>query len=84
MICDPIHGLVIKLASLGTLSPETSSLIPTVTDNLFSLGLIDANEIGISFEPTNSVEIVNGEITWGRSRLSWTVTILTGVCFRWN
>jgi len=27
--------------------------------------LISANEIGVSFQPTNSLEVVNGEITWG-------------------
>ncbi|KAJ7910741.1 aspartic peptidase A1 [Mycena leptocephala] len=51
--------------SQGTLSPATTTLIPTVTDNLFSQGTITSNLIGISFEPTTQVEVVNGEITWG-------------------
>ncbi|KAF8879842.1 aspartic protease [Infundibulicybe gibba] len=51
--------------TLGTLSPATGSLIPTVTDNLARLGIISANQIGISFEPTTSIESLNGEITWG-------------------
>ncbi|KAG6817906.1 hypothetical protein H0H87_012374 [Tephrocybe sp. NHM501043] len=49
----------------GTLSPATSTLIPTVTDNAFSKGLITANEIGIYFQPTTVEEVVNGELTWG-------------------
>jgi len=58
------------------LSPDTESLIPTVTDNLFSRGIIDANEIGVSFEPTTSREDVNGEITWGTYILvKWTIVL---------
>ncbi|KAG6877494.1 hypothetical protein C0993_006764 [Termitomyces sp. T159_Od127] len=49
----------------GTLSPDFTSLVPTVTDNAFSSGLISGNEIGISFEPTTSIEALNGEISWG-------------------
>ncbi|KAG6880868.1 hypothetical protein C0992_002458, partial [Termitomyces sp. T32_za158] len=48
-----------------TLFPDFESLIPTVTDNAFSLGLISGNQIGISFEPTTSVEALNGELSWG-------------------
>ncbi|KAG6879574.1 hypothetical protein C0992_001401 [Termitomyces sp. T32_za158] len=48
-----------------TLSPDSSSLIPTVTDNAFSLGLIAGNQISISFEPTTSIEALNGELSWG-------------------
>jgi hypothetical protein len=50
---------------LGTLSPDTNALIPTVTDNLFANHAIPSNEIGISFEPTNTVGNPNGELTWG-------------------
>ena len=54
---------------LDTLSPDTDSEIPTVTDNLFSRGTISAHEIGVSFEPItgSSGEELNGEITWGVS-----------------
>ncbi|TFK35979.1 aspartic protease [Crucibulum laeve] len=62
---DGILGIGPVDLTLGTLSPATSSLIPTVTDNLFSRGIITANEIGISFEPTTTVESLNGELTWG-------------------
>ncbi|KAF5385370.1 hypothetical protein D9615_001228 [Tricholomella constricta] len=62
---DGILGIGPVDLTLGTLSPSSNTLIPTVTDNAFSQGLISANEIGISFEPTNSLEVMNGELTWG-------------------
>ncbi|KAF9473456.1 aspartic protease [Pholiota conissans] len=62
---DGIIGIGPTALTLGTLSPATNSLIPTVTDNLFANGIIDSNLIGISFEPTTTEEIVNGEISWG-------------------
>lgn len=49
----------------GTLVPAVTSCIPTVTDNAFTQGLIDAQEVGISFEPTTSLSDTNGEITFG-------------------
>ncbi|PPQ71025.1 hypothetical protein CVT26_011490 [Gymnopilus dilepis] len=48
----------------GTLS-SSSQTIPTVTDNLFSQGTISAHSIGISFEPSQTGDDLNGEITWG-------------------
>ncbi|KAG6873220.1 hypothetical protein C0995_001574 [Termitomyces sp. Mi166 len=65
------NGLVIPGQSIGvasrarTLSPATNTIIPTVTDNAFSLGIITSNLLGISFEPTTSEEVLNGEIAWG-------------------
>ena len=50
---------------IDSLFPATTSTIPTVTDNLFANGLITANEIGVSFEPTTQQSVVNGELTWG-------------------
>ena len=49
----------------ATLSPDTNSEIPTVTDNLFYAGTIHAREIAISFEPLSKPGELNGEITWG-------------------
>jgi cathepsin E len=49
----------------GTLSPASSTTIPTVTDNAYSKGIINANAIGISFNPTTQPDSVNGVITWG-------------------
>ena len=59
--------IVVLHIHVGTLSPDTSGSIPTVTDNLLSAGTISAHEIGISFEPitSSSGEQLNGEITWG-------------------
>jgi len=52
--------------TIGTLSPAASTLIPTVTDNLFSAGTIINNLIGISFQPSNTTASLNGEISWGK------------------
>ncbi|KAF8078962.1 aspartic peptidase A1 [Lyophyllum atratum] len=62
---DGILGIGPVDLTLGTLSPATNTLIPTVTDNAFARGIISANEIGISFAPTTTVEVLNGELTWG-------------------
>ncbi|KIJ25552.1 hypothetical protein M422DRAFT_273487 [Sphaerobolus stellatus SS14] len=48
----------------GTLSPATSSLIPTFTDNLLTQGTIPTDLVAVSFEPTNSESITNGELTF--------------------
>ena len=47
----------------GTTSDGNS--VPTVTDNAFSLGLLDTKEVGISFAPTTSLNDANGELTFG-------------------
>ena len=39
--------------------------IPTVVNTAFAAGSIDANLIGISFEPTTSLSVTNGELTFG-------------------
>ena len=51
--------------TVGTLSPDTTASIPTVTDNLFIQGTTTSNEIGISFEPTTTTPNDNGELTFG-------------------
>ncbi|RPD60576.1 acid protease [Lentinus tigrinus ALCF2SS1-7] len=62
---DGILGIGPSDLTCGTLVPDVTGCIPTVTDNAFSQGLIDAHEIGISFEPTTSVGNQNGELTFG-------------------
>ena len=62
---DGILGIGPVDLTVGTLSPDTRSTIPTVTDNLFSQGTISANEIGISFEPTDGIDVTNGELSFG-------------------
>jgi cathepsin E len=64
---DGIIGIGPVDLTVDTLSPDSSTLIPTVTDNLFSAGTITADEIGVSFQPitSSSGEQLNGELTWG-------------------
>ncbi|KAF9055852.1 aspartic protease [Panaeolus papilionaceus] len=76
---DGILGIGPVDLTVDTLSPATSSSIPTVTDNLFKNGVIPSNEIGISFVPTTSNDAVNGEITWGgtdSSKFSGSITFI--------
>ena len=47
----------------GTTS--SGDAIPTVLDNAFAQGSIDADLIGISFEPTTELEVTNGVLTFG-------------------
>jgi cathepsin E len=54
-----------KDLSLNTLSPDSTTSIPTVTDNLFAQGIIGQNLVAISFEPTTSSPVTNGELTFG-------------------
>jgi len=49
----------------GTLSPDSSSEIPTVTDNLDADTLIPTDLVAVSFEPTTTSPNTNGELTWG-------------------
>ncbi|KAF8629465.1 hypothetical protein AX14_011122 [Amanita brunnescens Koide BX004] len=62
---DGILGIGPVNLTIGTLVSDKNITIPTVTDNAYSQGLIPANEIGISFEPTDSVLVSNGELVWG-------------------
>ncbi|KAF9374971.1 hypothetical protein CPC16_000967 [Podila verticillata] len=64
---DGILGLGPTNLTLGTLSPDTNSAVPTVVDNLFAQRTIGADVFGVSFEPiTNSSGTqVNGEISFG-------------------
>ncbi|KIJ40036.1 hypothetical protein M422DRAFT_257104 [Sphaerobolus stellatus SS14] len=62
---DGIIGIGPVDLTLDTLSPATNTEIPTVTDNLFSQGTIPSHLVAVSFEPTNSETITNGELTFG-------------------
>ncbi|KAL7284878.1 hypothetical protein ACG7TL_002192 [Trametes sanguinea] len=62
---DGIIGIGPVDLTCGTLLPAVTDCIPTVTDNAFTQGLIPAHEIGISFAPTQSLEVTNGELTFG-------------------
>ena len=54
-----------KNSSYGTLSPDNTSVIPTVTDNLYEQGKIEQNLVAVSFEPTTSPWAINGELAFG-------------------
>ncbi|KAF8588745.1 aspartic peptidase A1 [Ramaria rubella] len=66
---DGILGIGMSLCpvdlTLDTLTPGANTEIPTVTDNLFSQGTITSHEVGVSFEPTTSASVTNGELTFG-------------------
>jgi len=64
---DGIIGVGPIDLTLDKLSPDTTSTIPTVTDNLFCEHKIAKKELSISFEPiTNpSGTEMNGKLTWG-------------------
>ncbi|KAH9903125.1 family A1 protease [Cubamyces lactineus] len=61
---DGIIGIGPTDLTCDTLIPS-GQCIPTVTDNAFSQGLIPEHLVGISFEPTTSLENTNGELTFG-------------------
>lgn len=50
---------------LAKLIPNDTNAIPTVTNNLFEQGTIGQNLIAVSFEPTTSPFVRNGELTFG-------------------
>ncbi|KAI5120042.1 hypothetical protein M0805_000292 [Coniferiporia weirii] len=60
---DGILGIGPLDLTEGTVSGV--STVPTVTDNLLSQGKIPAAIIGVSFAPTQSDSITNGELTFG-------------------
>ncbi|KAI0081062.1 acid protease [Panus rudis PR-1116 ss-1] len=62
---DGILGIGPVDLTVGTLTPDTRSTIPTVTDNLFSQGVITQNLVAVSFQPTTSLSSTNGELTFG-------------------
>ncbi|KAG2044362.1 aspartic peptidase domain-containing protein [Suillus americanus] len=62
---DGIIGIGPLDLTEGTLTSEPDTTIPTVTDNLYSEGIISEIVVGISFEPTTSESDANGELTFG-------------------
>ncbi|KIJ89574.1 hypothetical protein K443DRAFT_623275 [Laccaria amethystina LaAM-08-1] len=87
-----IIGLGPTDLTIGNLSPDTQSSVPTVTDNLYERAIIPANQIGIYFTPTTASSPGTGEITWGgadSSKLTGPIhfTPITGVApagFYWG
>ncbi|KAI0046631.1 aspartic peptidase A1 [Auriscalpium vulgare] len=62
---DGILGIGPTDLTLDTLSPDTNTQIPTVTDNLASQGTIPTDLVAVSFEPTTTTSVTNGELTFG-------------------
>ena len=62
-----VIGMLLYRFTIYVTADTTSAggLVPTVTDNAFSLGLLDTKEVGISFAPTSSLSDANGELTFG-------------------
>ncbi|KAG1757238.1 aspartic peptidase domain-containing protein [Suillus lakei] len=62
---DGIIGIGPLDLTEGTLTNEPATTIPTVTDNLYTQGTISEVVVGISFEPTTTEAVTNGELTFG-------------------
>ncbi|KAI0653597.1 aspartic peptidase A1 [Cubamyces menziesii] len=62
---DGVLGLGPGDLTIGTLSPDKTSLILTVTDNLYFQDIISSYVLSISFEPPIDGPVVNGELTFG-------------------
>ncbi|KAG1834412.1 aspartic peptidase domain-containing protein [Suillus variegatus] len=62
---DGIIGIGPLILTEGTLTNYPDTTIPTVTDNLYSQGIISEIVVGISFEPTTTESDANGELTFG-------------------
>lgn len=62
---DGILGIGPLDLTQGTLMNEPTTTIPTVTENLHEQGVISDIVVGISFEPTTSKDVTNGELTFG-------------------
>ncbi|KAJ3554985.1 hypothetical protein NM688_g2823 [Phlebia brevispora] len=60
---DGILGIGPVGLTAGTVS--SGEEVPTVVDTAFGEGLIPAHSIAISFEPTDSEPVTNGELTFG-------------------
>jgi cathepsin E len=52
--------------TIGTLYPDNTSVLPTVTDSLFQQKKIQRNLIALSLEPATASGVsANGEISFG-------------------
>lgn len=60
---DGILGVGPVDLTQGTVSNTTE--VPTVTDNLYAQGTISSDLLGISYEPSSTANVSNGELTFG-------------------
>ncbi|KAF5377131.1 hypothetical protein D9757_008758 [Collybiopsis confluens] len=82
---DGILGIGPVALTEGTV--DGSVTVPTVTDNLFALGSITENLVSISFEPTTTEEITNGELFFGgtdSSKFTGNITFVPKVGDFWG
>ena len=49
----------------GSFAPDTEKCVPTVIDSAWLGGFLDFYEIGISFQPSDTLVNKNGELTFG-------------------
>ncbi|PIL28711.1 hypothetical protein GSI_08755 [Ganoderma sinense ZZ0214-1] len=63
---DGVDGILgIGPVDLTEGTTSSGGEVPTVLDTAFAAGSIDANIIGVSFEPTTVESVTNGELTFG-------------------
>ncbi|KAL0951625.1 hypothetical protein HGRIS_008306 [Hohenbuehelia grisea] len=62
---DGILGVGPTILTQESLSPLSSTQIPTVVDSLTSQGIIPSSILGVSFAPSTSPNQVNGQLTFG-------------------
>ncbi|KAF9245853.1 aspartic peptidase domain-containing protein [Melanogaster broomeanus] len=62
---DGILGIGPEDLTEGTLTNEQTTLIPTVTQNLYTQGIIAQTVVGVFFAPTTTETSTNGELTFG-------------------
>lgn len=62
---DGILGLGPVGLTKGSLKNSPKATIPIVTENLHSEGIIPEMVVGVSFEPTTSKTVTNGELIFG-------------------
>ena len=65
LTCLPSPLLSIGPVDLTEGTTSSGDPVPTVLDNALAQGLIDAELVGVSFEPTNDLSVTNGELTFG-------------------
>ncbi|KIK55670.1 hypothetical protein GYMLUDRAFT_47635 [Collybiopsis luxurians FD-317 M1] len=82
---DGILGIGPTDLTEGTVSGV--STVPTVVDNLFSQGTISSKVVAVSFEPTTSEEVTNGELFFGgtdSAKFTGSITYTTRVGDYWG
>ncbi|KAF8560104.1 acid protease [Imleria badia] len=62
---DGIVGIGPEILTEGTLTNEPNTEIPTVTQNLYTQGMISEEVVGVFFAPTTTDDSTNGELTFG-------------------